>query len=123
MLKAEQGTFVRKRTVTTIETHQIVIVRRPEGATLAWCQACLEEVVMVPLEEAALLAGVRLRDICRRVGEADIHFIETTSRALICLPSLLKNVSPGDGEPISDPLDIQPLGFPDLGDDSTTPGS
>jgi hypothetical protein len=56
---------VRKRTVTTIEMHQIVIVRRPAGATIALCPACLKEVEMATLEEAALLAGVGLRDICR----------------------------------------------------------
>jgi hypothetical protein len=81
---------VRKRTVTTIETHQIIIVRRPEGAALAWCPACLKGVEMVPLEEAALLAGVSLRDICRRVGADDIHFVETVNGGLICLNSLLK---------------------------------
>lgn len=70
---------MRKRTVTTIETHQIIIVRRPEGTTLTWCPACLNGVEMVPLEEAALLAGVSLRDICRRVGDNDFHFVETVN--------------------------------------------
>lgn len=81
---------MRKRTVTTIETHQIVIVRRPGGAALAWCPACLKEVEMVPLEEAALLAGVSLQNICRRVAADDIHFVETANGGLICLNSLLK---------------------------------
>ena len=80
---------MRKRTVTTIEMHQIVTVRRPVGATLAWCPVCLGEVEMVPLEEAALLVGVSLRDICRRVGADDIHVVETANSGLVCLNSLL----------------------------------
>ena len=57
---------MRKRTVTTIETHEIVTVRRPRGATLLPCPACRREVEVVSLDEAARLAGVSLRDICRR---------------------------------------------------------
>lgn len=88
--RAKEGTVVRKRTVTTIEMHQIVIVRRPGGAALAWCPTCLKEVEMVPPEEAALLAGVSLQDIRRRVGADDVHFLETANGGLICLNSLLK---------------------------------
>ncbi|MDQ3666001.1 MAG: hypothetical protein M3410_05260 [Acidobacteriota bacterium] len=35
-----------------------------------------------PPEEAALLAGVSLRDICRRVGADDMHFVETANGGL-----------------------------------------
>ena len=86
---AGEGTVVRKRTVTTIEMHQIAVVRRPVGAADSWCPACLKQVQMVSLEAAALLAGVSLRDICRRVGGGDIHLIETTGGALVCTDSLL----------------------------------
>ena len=53
---------MKKRTVTTIETHQIVIVRRPAGATLAQCPACGKEVEMVPLGDASLLNKGSLGD-------------------------------------------------------------
>lgn len=81
---------MRKRTVTTIEIHDIVIARRPGGAVRAWCPACLKEVDMVPLEGAALLAGVSLRDICRRIGADHVHLVETADGALVCTDSLLK---------------------------------
>jgi hypothetical protein len=81
---------MRKRTVTTIEMHQIIIARRPAGAGRAWCPACLKEVEMVSLEGAALLAGVSLREICRRVGADHVHLIETADGALVCTDSLLK---------------------------------
>ena len=94
--------------MTTIETHQVVIVRRPEGAADSWCPSCLKQVQMVSLEEAALLAGVSLRDICRRVGDGDIHMVETTCGALVCPASLLKRVALGDGGLNPDGADIPP---------------
>jgi hypothetical protein len=114
---------VRKRTVTTIEMHQILVVRRPAGAAHALCPACLKEVEMVPLEEAVLLAGVSLRDICRRVGAEDIHLVETTNGALICLNSLLNKVSLGDGRLNSDGADIPSSASSDLSDAAKPPSS
>src|SRR5215207_2016508 len=112
----EEGTVVKKRTVTTIETHQVVVVRRPEGAADSWCPSCLKQVQMVSLEEAALLVGVGLRDICRRVGDGDIHLIETTGGARVCPASLLTKVSLGDGGLNSDGADTWSLPAPDLSD-------
>ena len=88
---------MRKRTVTTIEMRQIVTVRRRAGAALARCPACLKEVETVSLEEAALLAGVSLRDICRRVADDHLHFVETAAGCLVCAESILDTVSSGDG--------------------------
>ena len=93
---------MRKRTVTTIETHEIVAVRRPGGATLLPCPACRREVEVVSLEEAAVLAGVSLRDICRRVGADHIHFVETPDGGLVCTYSLLNMACLGDGALSSD---------------------
>lgn len=84
-----EGAVVKKRTVTTIEMRQIVTVRRSSGATRAWCPACLMEVEILHLEEAALMACASLRDICRRVCDGHIHLIETASGAQVCLGSLL----------------------------------
>jgi hypothetical protein len=97
---------VKKRTVTTIETHQIVAVRRRRGATFLPCPACLREVEVVSLEEAALLAGVSLRDICRRVGADHLHFVETSDGGLVCTNSLLNPASLGDGGLGSDDADM-----------------
>jgi len=105
---------VRKRTVTTIETHQIVTVRRPAGATLACCPACLNVVEMIHLQQAALLAGVSLLDICRRVVADDIHFVETANGGLVCLSSLYNKFSLGDGGLNSDGADTLPPPSTDL---------
>ena len=86
---------MRKRTVTTIETHQIVFVRHTPSPAVAWCPACLKEVEMVCLENAALLTGVSLSDLCRRVGDGDIHLVETANGSLVCAYSLLLAQTPG----------------------------
>jgi hypothetical protein len=107
---------VRKRTVTTIETHQVMVVRRPAGVSLVQCPACLKEVEMVTLEEAALLAGVSLRDICRRVGADHLHFVETAEGGFVCTSSLLNKVSSGDGGLNSDGADTLSLPAADPSD-------
>ena len=107
---------MRKRTVTTIEMHQTVTVRRPEGAADSWCPACLKQVQMVSLEEAALLADVGLRDICRRVGDGDIHLVETADGTPVCLASLLNKVPLGDVGLDSDGADPLLLPPADPGD-------
>src|SRR5687767_343516 len=76
--------------------HQTVTIRRVADATLAWCPACLTKVEMVSLEEASVLAGVNLLEICRRVSEDDVHLTVTENGGLVCLDSLLKKVSVED---------------------------
>jgi len=109
---------VKKRTVTTIETHQIVIVRRPEGTILSRCPSCLKEVEMVSLEEATVLAGVNLLEICRRVSEDDVHLTVTENGGLVCLDSLLKKVSVGDPGLNANGPDLPLLLTAEPGDDS-----
>jgi hypothetical protein len=75
---------VKKRTVTTIETHQIEIIRRREDARVGWCPTCGKEVEIVPPEEAVLLTGVNLPARGRLVGAADIHDVESMNGATIC---------------------------------------
>ena len=107
---------MRKKTVTTIETHQIIIVRRPGGAALDRCPACGKGVEMVPPEEAAVLAGVSLPDILGRVGDGRLHFVETADGGLVCLPSLLNKIALGDGGLNSDGADTPSLPSADPSD-------
>ena len=86
--------------------HQYVTVRRPAGAAHTWCPACLKEVEAAPLEEAALMAGIGLRDICRCVGSEHVHLVETPDGTLVCLASLLNRVPLGDGGLNPDGADI-----------------
>jgi hypothetical protein len=98
---ATTGAGVRKKTVTTIEMRQITIVKRPVVADGAWCSSCLENVELVTPRQAALLAGIGLLDLCRQVVADEIHVLETTNGAFICLNSLLKS-SQNNSSPNSD---------------------
>jgi len=81
----------KKRTEITVETHRLLVMRKPTGTTQTWCARCCEQVEMATPERAALLAGVSLRAICRQVEANSIHFVETANGLLlICLNSLLK---------------------------------
>jgi hypothetical protein len=85
------GGDVKKRlkTETTIETHEVWVIKRPCRILLAWCPTCCEQVKMVRPEEAAALTEVNLRTIFRWADTARVHFTETPDGLLlVCLDSL-----------------------------------
>src|SRR5437879_1068066 len=78
----------RKRTEITIETERVLSVSSPRKVR-AWCSACNNQVEMLPVDEAAMLAGVDARTIFRWVEAERIHFSETPRGSLlICINSL-----------------------------------
>jgi hypothetical protein len=80
---------MKRRTEITVETEQVLILRRARRATRAWCPKCRAEVGMVAPEDAATLGGLSLRAVCRRVEAGELHFRETADgRLFICLNSL-----------------------------------
>ena len=81
----------KKRTVTTVEAHQVFVIRRPDGAAPAWCTECPpgRQSVLVAAEAAAALTGLSTRAIYRLVEAGAVHFAETPEGALlVCLSSL-----------------------------------
>ena len=80
----------RKRSVITIETHEVWVIRNPAPqAVLSFCPACGVETRMLEPVEAARLARVSLRTIYRWVEEGQLHFTETADGELfICFNSL-----------------------------------
>ena len=79
----------KRRTETTIETHQVWIIRRPESRKPAWCFDCTDQAAMLSPEEAMRMFGVSLRAIYRSVEAGRIHFSETPDgRLFVCLASL-----------------------------------
>ena len=78
---------LHKRTEITVETNEIVVVRRARFFR-AWCAECGREVDMVGLSDARAVAGT---------GEAvqgkQWHVCEGQNQtALVCLDSLLKSI-------------------------------
>lgn len=79
----------KKITEVTVETEQIVIIRRPTGGVQTWCVDCSAIVRMVTPEEAALLTHVTTRTIYRLAEAGELHFTETSEGVLLlCLDSL-----------------------------------
>jgi hypothetical protein len=75
-----------KRTEITIETHRVLVIRRPKSSFLAWCAACAEQSQMITPVEAAVLARVSTRPIYRWIEADKLHFTETPDGLLhVCL--------------------------------------
>lgn len=90
-----------KRTrIITVETEHVLIVSRRRHCTIEhWCDGCGAMVRLILAEEAAALACVSLREICRLVEVNKLHFNETCEgRLFICLNSLLKLKTIGTNE-------------------------
>ncbi|PYS89772.1 MAG: hypothetical protein DMF64_16870 [Acidobacteria bacterium] len=80
----------KKRTEVFIETEvEIEVKRRTRRLAPVWCEACGAAVEMVPPDVAALVAEVSARTVFGWVEAGRVHFIETTTGALlVCLNSL-----------------------------------
>lgn len=80
----------KRRTVTTIESHEFWIVKRPvtERPDIV-CHTCSEGSTMLTPEAAAEQAGVSQRTVLRWVEEGAVHFAETAEgRLFVCLAPL-----------------------------------
>ena len=78
-----------KRVETTIETHQVLVVRSSSETTHCFCPDCQLVVRAVVTGQAAAIAGVSERIVHGWVELGLIHFIETPAgQLLICVPSL-----------------------------------
>jgi excisionase family DNA binding protein len=80
-----------RKTKVTVETHQVLVIRRGRHFGEDWCIQCCQQVKMITADEAAVLTGVSLRTICQRVEANKLHFKETGDGLLfICLNSLMQ---------------------------------
>ena len=78
-----------KRVETTIETHQVLVVKSSPGTTECFCPGCKAVVRAVAVGQAAAIAAVSERMIHRWVELDLVHFMETPAgQLLICVPSL-----------------------------------
>lgn len=81
----------KKQTEITVETERILVIRRRYRAIEAWCDSCVEEVVMIRPDQAAAVSGQSLRTIFGDIERKELHFLEQADgMLLICLSSLLK---------------------------------
>jgi hypothetical protein len=100
---ADNGTGVPelmayKRTRITVETEQVLIVRR-RGCTRRWCWECGREVDMIGFPQAAVLTGVVPRSLRDYARAEKWHLAETSDGSpLICLESLVTAAKPAQND-------------------------
>jgi hypothetical protein len=84
-----------KRTQITIETDQVLIIRR-RGCVRQWCRECGRETDMVSLSQAGLVTGVAQPLLLECARTERWHLTEAVAGApLVCLDSLLKAAGAG----------------------------
>jgi hypothetical protein len=79
----------KKTTIITFESHERTTIHRASPSLRMWCDQCSAEVLMAPLNEAAIIAGTDAPAIFRGVESGQIHYIETAhGTLLICKQSV-----------------------------------
>jgi len=83
---------VKRTTRITIETEQLLVIRR-RSSVRAWCEQCAAEVDLVPIEDAAELAQVDVGTIQHLLNGERFHWSQSGGLVRICLNLLLKSIS------------------------------
>lgn len=81
---------VYKRTEITVETNEVLIVRRAR-VYRGWCSLCGRDVDMVGVPDARAMAGVP-GEGAGSGKSAKWHLSEDQETALVCLESVLKSI-------------------------------
>ena len=80
---------MKRRKEITVETTEVLIVRKSGGATLLWCAECSRRVSMLTPDQAMAVAGVSARAVYRLVESGRVHYRETPDGFIfICADSL-----------------------------------
>ena len=81
----------RKRITIRIETHQFWRVSDREVLPHLWCAGCGAQVCQLDAQQAAALAGLTVRALCRLVEAGLLHATDAPDGALlVCLNTLLR---------------------------------
>ena len=73
---------MKRSTEITLETEEVVAVKARHGFT-GFCRGCNSFVEMLSTEAAALLTGLREREIFQLIETGEIHFVEA-ERVFVC---------------------------------------
>ena len=75
-----------RHTRTTIERHEVTIIRQRGKQRFVYCERCQAEVRAMTADELAVLRQLSVDDIGAMVKRGDLHFIETAAGnlPLIC---------------------------------------
>ena len=83
----------RRRTRTTVEVREVVVIRGSRKHNRVLCANCSEAAVLVTIEEAVKMSGISARAIYHLLEAGEVHFAETAEgMTLICPGTLLSRV-------------------------------
>lgn len=81
----------QRRTVITIETREILRIKRTGSLSSDWCPVCGRQAAMVSLQDACM-SGLNIGSVRRQAETGRVHLVErAVGSPLICLNSLLEN--------------------------------
>ena len=78
-----------RRIETIVETHEVWVIKRSRGQTLALCVSCADQPAMLTSEAAALLYGLSLGALDGWVKAGGVHFQESPGGELFVCPASL----------------------------------
>lgn len=79
----------KKRVEISLEVQRAVTIKSSNVVLRAWCPQCNQQVTMLLPDAAAVLAGISVREIFRRVEGGALHFVETPEGQIrICAASI-----------------------------------
>ncbi len=87
----EKMNRITEKTIITVEKFQRTTVRSRQKTTIAWCDRCAAETTMLGPDEAAAYLQTTARDIFRLTEAGAIHYLETTSGALLVCRNSCRN--------------------------------
>src|SRR5262245_39201274 len=59
-----------RRTSTTVQEHEVLLIKRPRKPPITLCKECSEAVALVTLDEAVRISGISSRAVYRLIEEA-----------------------------------------------------
>lgn len=79
----------KKRLEITLETDEVLVVRRRKRLSQSWCAQCGEVTGNLTLGEATAIAHIGLEGLLSYVSADKVHVSESSDTSLVCLKSLL----------------------------------
>ena len=79
----------RKRTIVTVKTSRLTVIRSARGSVDIWCAECAAFVPMVTPEYAARLCSSTPRAIYRQIESGELHCLETAQGELLVCTRIL----------------------------------
>jgi hypothetical protein len=94
------------RTEITIETHEVMVIRRRGSYLRSRCSDCGEQAAMLTLEEATTVFPISMRNLFQFVEAENLHYVETSKGTLlVCSESLAAQLADRDANGLNRALE------------------